>query len=632
MLSKGSAIGDTPYEKSPYLDLAAFTPDEQNAFNMVRDQSGKYSGLLDQLVGRATRAPTSEDLQAYMDPYKDAVLDDTIRRISEQGARTQRGISDAATFTNAFGGSRQALLEAMNMSETGRNVGEASNKINSDAYNNALSSYLNQIGMGFDAVGNAQRANYVDAAALENIGRTQRENSNQQQAIYGAEFLRGQDWPFKQLQALSTASQSFPYQVLDTKEVTKTKQSPLNQILGLGMAAAGLMTGNPVLAASAGGASGLLGSAGKSFGGQAGGGGLGSLLAGLGGGSTRGYANGGSVTANPFYNDANEGSDTADTNMGGEVIRIRPDATPSFNANGALTNGPTANPFNMAPEILSPANVGGNPVARLLGMYKEGTRAGGMGNPLVGYASGGLVGGQAGEGGGFSFRDILKNPDSWIELGLSVAASEPGTPTGTAIAQSLLGLKKEHEQEGLDPLQMMRLEQMQQNMELSRQRFAETQDMNAWRRQEADSDDADRRAAREEGRSLQAMIASGINEDRDASRALREQEYLDKKNKTQKYSYPGMNNALRSADSIYEGKPLGKDAGGMPMYADEYAFDNTLGNLYDILDSAAANDDTATVNTVQGKIDRLEKDRPKILDRNKKRAQPVDPLAFFFSQ
>ena len=121
-----------------------------------------------------------------------------------------------------------------------------------DNYDKSLATYLGQLdrlsenaGRTLQTAGLQQAYGLADAAALEGIGRTQRQRSDIDLALKGEDFLRLADEPYKDLEALGLATGAISPGSIGSNSttVTKTQQSPLQSILGLGAMAAGAMTG-----------------------------------------------------------------------------------------------------------------------------------------------------------------------------------------------------------------------------------------------------------------------------------------------------------------------------------------------------------------------------------------------------
>ena len=113
---EAKGIVNTDLQANPFAYASDLTQDELNAFQMVRDNIGVGRGTLDagvaaqlDALARSGRAPTQDELNAYMNPFTEMVINRSIEKQQEDADRGFRNISSNAALTNAFGGSRQAL-------------------------------------------------------------------------------------------------------------------------------------------------------------------------------------------------------------------------------------------------------------------------------------------------------------------------------------------------------------------------------------------------------------------------------------------------------------------------------------------------------------------------------------------
>lgn len=256
---EAKGIVNTNLEANPFAYASDLTQDELNAFQMVRDNIGVGRGTLDagvaaqlDALARSGRAPTQDELNAYMNPFTETVINRSIEKQQEDADRGFRNISSNAALTNAFGGSRQALLESELARNLNKNIGDTYYTGMKDNYDKSLATYLGQLdrlsenaGRTLQTAGLQQAYGLADAAALEGIGRTQRQRSDIDLALKGEDFLRLADEPYKDLEALGLATGAISPGSIGSNSttVTKTQQSPLQSILGLGAMAAGAMTG-----------------------------------------------------------------------------------------------------------------------------------------------------------------------------------------------------------------------------------------------------------------------------------------------------------------------------------------------------------------------------------------------------
>jgi hypothetical protein len=85
--------------------------------------------------GVSARSFLDADLNAYMNPYIDAVVNDQIADIERAGAMQLNRNAAALRDAGAFGGSRHGVIDALTNSEIQRNVGQASNAGRAQAFN-----------------------------------------------------------------------------------------------------------------------------------------------------------------------------------------------------------------------------------------------------------------------------------------------------------------------------------------------------------------------------------------------------------------------------------------------------------------------------------------------------------------
>jgi hypothetical protein len=225
LMERARAFAAEPFPLYNQPRTAGFTPDQLAGFGAARGlagESGALGALTPDLVqegitaaqGLATTLPQT-DLQPYMSPYTEAVLDPAIRDIEERAARSRLALGQQSARTGSFGGSRQAISEAELERSTQRNIAEQSALQRKQAYDQALqqfrmdqeripalySSAIGQVGAGLNQVagrfgtevnpmlqiGGAQQA--LDQTNLDVLRRSFEEERDY--PIRGIEVLRG---------------------------------------------------------------------------------------------------------------------------------------------------------------------------------------------------------------------------------------------------------------------------------------------------------------------------------------------------------------------------------------------------------------------------------------------------------
>lgn len=276
VLGKGSALSNAPYQAYQGERIAQFTPLQQQAFQGAGAMgpsaaTGQGIGLAGQAAGKALG--TSYDpyqtgqfgaqASQYMDPYMQNVVDIQQREAQRTAdiAGTQRGAQ--AVQAGAFGGSRQAIMDA----EAARNLATQKGDIQArglqDAYGRGQTQFNTEqqlreqsrqygAGLGLQGVQTA----LTGAGQLGSLGQqqfTQGMDVNKLQAGYGTQqqqqvqnvlgqqyedFLAQKKFPYQQLEFQSNLLRGTPSG--STQTMYSAAPSTSSQLAGLGTAAYGL--------------------------------------------------------------------------------------------------------------------------------------------------------------------------------------------------------------------------------------------------------------------------------------------------------------------------------------------------------------------------------------------------------
>ena len=287
LLGKSEALTDTPYQTYDRDRIAGFTPMQQQAFQGAQGmQTSGLSGLGGQYAGAATLGalgtnygPTQfqggqfgqQDAQQYMSPYMQSVVDIQQREAQRQAdiQRTQRGAQ--AVGAGAFGGSRQAIMEA----EAARNLAtqkgdiqaqglqsayqQAQAQFNADQARRMQAQQLGEqskqygAGLGLQGLqtalqgagqmgqlGGQQFAQGMDINKLQQSYGTQQQQQQQNtMSQQYQDFLNQQNYPYKQLGFMSDMLRGLPLSQASS-QIYQQPQSSLTQIAGAGLTAKGL--------------------------------------------------------------------------------------------------------------------------------------------------------------------------------------------------------------------------------------------------------------------------------------------------------------------------------------------------------------------------------------------------------
>lgn len=252
ILQRAQALGKQAYTLPEY-QVAARTPLQQEATSLATQGIGAYMPML-QAGEQATAAgiAATESLldptaaMAYMNPYEQAVIDQSMADIARAGQQQQTQAAARAVGAGAFGGSREGIERA----EIGRNILEQQARTAAGlrqqgfqqaqqqqlARAQAAAQGLGSLGMQQAKLGEAfQGLNINDINMLASLGG--QEQQQRQRELDAARQTQYQNvmQPYQQLGFYSDIFQGMP-----TSQTTFTSQqtpdpSMLSQIGGLGM-------------------------------------------------------------------------------------------------------------------------------------------------------------------------------------------------------------------------------------------------------------------------------------------------------------------------------------------------------------------------------------------------------------
>ena len=277
-LGKATALTDTtqnPYQQYGGQRIAEFNPMQQQFFQGVQNLQG--SGAIGQGIGAAGEATQralgtqynpyqtgqfGAQAGQYMDPYMQNVVEIQQREAQRQAdiARTQANAN--AVKAGAFGGGRQAIVDA----EAARNLATQKGDIQArglqDAYTRAqqqfnteqqLGEQSRQYGAGLGmqglqtalsgasqlgGLGSTQFGQQKDILGLQNIAGAQQQAQTQAGLTQGYEdFLAKQKYPYQQLEFMSNIMRGTPYST--TTSMYSPGASTGSQLLGAGTSLAG---------------------------------------------------------------------------------------------------------------------------------------------------------------------------------------------------------------------------------------------------------------------------------------------------------------------------------------------------------------------------------------------------------
>ena len=254
VLSKAQAIqekreseGYIPYEGP---QVAAFTPEQEQAFEGISGLVGQGEQYFDpatRLAASSAIAPRAGEVQQYMSPYMQNVVDIQQREAQRQANVAAQQLGAQAVGAGAYGGSRQAILEAEQKRNLQQQLGDIQARGLAAAYEDAQRRIAEQRGRELAASGQFMQLGQLAPAqqqreltALEAVGAQRQAQSQRGLDIARSEFEREQLFPEQTLQQYQSVIRGFPLTptTYTTRETTTPAPSYLQQAAGLGGLAA----------------------------------------------------------------------------------------------------------------------------------------------------------------------------------------------------------------------------------------------------------------------------------------------------------------------------------------------------------------------------------------------------------
>jgi hypothetical protein len=157
----------------------------------------------------------------YMNPYLMSVLNPQLQELRRQSQITQMGNDAKLVGAGAFGGSRQAIMDA----ETQRNLMQEQNKTVGQGYANAYDKAMGQF--------NTEQGQAKTLADLmASTGATQRGITSEGVAADKAEFERQRDYPKTQLEFQQKQLTGLPIAAVTNTPGSQTDLGNLMSVLG----------------------------------------------------------------------------------------------------------------------------------------------------------------------------------------------------------------------------------------------------------------------------------------------------------------------------------------------------------------------------------------------------------------
>jgi hypothetical protein len=208
MLGKGQALSNEGY--NAYMGpLTAGTSDLQGA---AFQGLGNLSLPTDQMgvAGYAPQDFTGANVQQYMNPYLQASLNPQLDEARRQAEISRIADASRLTQAGAYGGSRQAIMEAEGNRNLGQNLGAITGQGYADAYDKAMGQFNISQDRAMTGQDKTNLYGMTGLAALGEMGATQRGIESEGITADRLQFEEERDFPYKQVQYMQSLLSGLP--------------------------------------------------------------------------------------------------------------------------------------------------------------------------------------------------------------------------------------------------------------------------------------------------------------------------------------------------------------------------------------------------------------------------------------
>jgi len=258
--SAAQNVASIPYQAYQGPRIAQFRPQEQQSFQMAERAatSGIGQPQLAQALTAAQQAAGyspaqfQQNVQGFMSPYQESVVDATMRRLAQSRAERDAATKAQIAGARAFGNERRGVYEAQLAGEQDLNTAQTLANLYQQGYGQAagLASQLpsQQLAASGQLAGISNQVIAQEQARqqmLMGAGQAQRQMAQQNLDLAYQDFLAQRGYPVEQLKILQSGIAGVPATTSSTTTSTAPGQGFLGtagDILGLAGAAKNLFS------------------------------------------------------------------------------------------------------------------------------------------------------------------------------------------------------------------------------------------------------------------------------------------------------------------------------------------------------------------------------------------------------
>jgi hypothetical protein len=252
--SAAQNVASIPYQAYQGPRIAQFRPQEQQAFQMAEQAATSRIGQ-PQLAQALTAAQQAagyspaqfqQNVQGFMSPYQESVVDATMRRLAQSRAERDAATKAQLAASRAFGNERRGVYEAQLAAEQDLNTQQTLANLYQQGYGQAagLASQLpsQQLAASGQLAGLSNQMISQEQARqqmLAGAGQAQRQMAQQNLDLAYQDFLAQRGYPVEQLKILQSGIAGVPA----TTSSSTTSTTPGQGFLGTAGDIVGILGG-----------------------------------------------------------------------------------------------------------------------------------------------------------------------------------------------------------------------------------------------------------------------------------------------------------------------------------------------------------------------------------------------------
>ena len=251
LLTQAQGVAATPYQAYGGQLVAPVNQQQGAGIANINQYAGAAQPAIQTAEGMATQAAspiTQAQIQGYMSPYTQDVVNATQAQFNNQNAQQMQGVKGNAIAQGALGGNREAIAESETANQQQLAQAPVIANLQNQGYQTGLSTALSQQqaeAAGAYSLGNlgvaGQNAGLTGAGAQVGAGTLQQGTQQAQDVAAYQQFMNQQAYPFQTTQWLAGLGTGVGSQMGGTSSTTSPGPSLLGQIMGGVAGGAGIL-------------------------------------------------------------------------------------------------------------------------------------------------------------------------------------------------------------------------------------------------------------------------------------------------------------------------------------------------------------------------------------------------------